>query len=131
MITGVLLIAGCCLAVAINATTLASAPTVRISDGPIEGLGVGSNVAAYLGIPFAQSPPERFSKPADTKPWNQPLKATKLKPACVQQFSGTGTARNFTISIFGTPIQPESEDCLYINVWAPAGSPPKGGFPVL
>lgn len=131
MITCVLLLAGC-LAAAIDAASLVTAPpTVRISDGAVEGVGDGTNVAAYLGIPFAQSPPERFSKPVDAKPWTEPLKATRLKPACMQQFSGTGAARNFTISLFGLPMQPESEDCLYINVWAPTGAPPKGGFPVL
>jgi carboxylesterase type B len=25
----------------------------------------------------------------------------------------------------------ESEDCLYLNVWVPAGDAPEGGFPVM
>src|SRR5271168_98635 len=25
----------------------------------------------------------------------------------------------------------ESEDCLYLNIWAPAGTPPKEGYPVM
>jgi carboxylesterase type B len=42
-----------------------------------------------------------------------------------------GPNRNFTISIYNTPSPAESEDCLYLNVYAPT-SPVEGrGRPVM
>jgi carboxylesterase 2 len=68
------------------AATAQTAPTVTVSSGPVEGTALASNVKAFLGIPFAQSPPLRFGAPVDPKSWTTPLKATAFKPACVQQF---------------------------------------------
>lgn len=78
--------AACALAASLNynAPTIASTPS-----GSIEGLKLQNDrVNAYLGIPFAASPPERFSAPKDPKPWDGTLKAQKVKPACIQQFPG-------------------------------------------
>src|ERR1700749_308265 len=77
-----------------------NAPAVTIRSGPVEGIVLASDVKAYLGIPFALSPPERFSEPVDPKPWTTPLKASEVKPACVQEFPRPETAQNFTKSIF-------------------------------
>lgn len=45
-----------------------------------------ATVNKFLGIPFAQSPPERFSPPAPAKPFHGAYNATAWKPACIQQF---------------------------------------------
>lgn len=77
---------------------------------------------AYLGVPFAKSPPERFSPPEAGSSWSSPLHAQAMKPACIQQFSGTGTSQELTKKYFGNPGGPlpeESEDCLYLNVYTP------------
>jgi carboxylesterase type B len=76
----------CTMAASINY----NAPTiVSTSLGSIEGLSLQHNkVKAYLGIPFAASPPQRFSAPQDPQPWGETLKAKKVKPSCVQEFGG-------------------------------------------
>jgi acetylcholinesterase len=33
--------------------------------------------------------------------------------------------------MFNSPPPEESEDCLYLNVWAPSGTPPDKGWPVM
>jgi hypothetical protein len=65
----------------------AVSPTVTIPSGVIVGTSAAS-VNAYLGIPFAQSPPERFSPPVPAPAWTSPLQAQQIKPACIQQFMG-------------------------------------------
>ncbi|KAM4056916.1 carboxylesterase family protein [Hirsutella rhossiliensis] len=97
-------------------------PTVTVSGGPVAGTSVGS-VNQFLGIPFAASP-TRFNPPQPAPTWQGTLDATQYKPACVQQFNYPENARNNTIQWFSTPGPPagESEDCLYLNVYAPAGA---------
>ncbi|KAF2832664.1 alpha/beta-hydrolase [Ophiobolus disseminans] len=106
------------------------APTATIDTGVVFGkatllpASLGP-VHQFLGIPFAQSPPERFS-PAEPVRWlTHPLDATKWKPACLQQFRYPLTGSLFTRSVFNNPPPVESEDCLYLNIYAPSG--PHGG----
>lgn len=67
-------------------------PTATIDAGLLVGTatalpnGLGPSVNQFLGIPFAQSPPERFSPPRNVSAFSKPLNATAFKPACVQQF---------------------------------------------
>jgi carboxylesterase type B len=39
--------------------------------------------------------------------------------------------KNFTISIFNTPPPTESEDCLYLNIYAPSSEAQGRGRPVM
>lgn len=73
-----------------------SLPTVRVAEGCVVGTTTSipsatAVVNKYLGIPFAESPPERFSPPKDPKPFSTPLSATKVKPACIQRFNCKST----------------------------------------
>lgn len=67
-------------------------PTMTIASGVIIGttqtLPSATGVAnAYLGIPFAKSPPERFAPPKEPEPWPYPLYAQEFSPACLQVFA--------------------------------------------
>jgi len=69
-----------------------ASPVVVLPSGPVIGTTTAlpsatAVVNQFLGIPFAQSPPERFSPPQDASRWRQPLNATTFKPACIQQFN--------------------------------------------
>ncbi|CCF44309.1 carboxylesterase [Colletotrichum higginsianum] len=102
-------------------------PTVTIASGVVIGTttqpaGSTNYANAYLGVPFAKSPPERFSPPEAAPSWSSPLSATAFRPACIQQFTNTGNAQVLQKQYFGNPtgaLTEESEDCLYLNVFTP------------
>ncbi|KAH0132935.1 alpha/beta-hydrolase, partial [Aureobasidium melanogenum] len=43
-----------------------------------------------------------------------------FKPACIQQFTYPLAAQQFAELVFNNPPPQESEDCLYLNIFAPA-----------
>ena len=70
------------------------------------------DVIVYKGIPFAAPPvgPLRWRAPQPVARWSGLLAADKYKPQCVQNWPPVPTM----------PAEPVSEDCLYLNLWAPA-----------
>jgi acetylcholinesterase/carboxylesterase 2 len=105
--------------------TLASGIVVGTTTKPANQPSLTASANAYLGVPFAKSPPIRFSPPEAATPWSTPLQAQNIKPACIQQFSGTGDTRGGVMEYFNNPTYPppqESEDCLYLNVYTPPGA---------
>ncbi len=75
-------------------------------------------VRVFRGVPYAAAPVGalRWRDPQPAPHWGGDRPATRFAPACLQ----TGT------SMPGEPPSPSSEDCLYLNVWAPvAGGSPK------
>lgn len=134
-----------CLAVTSYATPIlhdrAADPTVTLDSGVVVGTAtrvenqpsVTGLANAYLGVPFASSPPLRFAPPTSPKPWTEPLVAQKLPPACLQSF-GSGAVAARTNEYFNNPgYEPpqESEDCLYLNVFTPLDASPANLKPVL
>ena len=68
-------------------------PTVTLASGVVIGTttllpAATAPVHKYLGIPFAASPPERFSAPTDPAAWHTPLQAFSYQASCIQQFNG-------------------------------------------
>lgn len=65
------------------------APFVVLPSGTLVGQRVvpttGSSVDKFLGVPFAQSPPERFSPASAPDPYGV-WDASYLRPACIQEF---------------------------------------------
>jgi para-nitrobenzyl esterase len=98
-------------------------PTVRVAQGMLRGR-VASGVQEFLGIPYAAPPVgrRRFAPPAPPARWQGVRAATRHGPACVQwAFHPPSVPR-------GTPT---SEDCLDLDVYAPADAHPGGRLPVL
>jgi len=74
----------------------AQSPTVHVDAGCVVGTTTRLPTATavvnqFLGVPFAVSPPERFSPPVEPAPFPRTINATAWKPACIQQFQCTTT----------------------------------------
>uniref|UniRef100_A0A8C3FF43 Carboxylesterase type B domain-containing protein n=1 Tax=Chrysemys picta bellii TaxID=8478 RepID=A0A8C3FF43_CHRPI len=97
---------------------------VLTTSGPIRGkrLQAGSStVTAFLGIPYAEPPVGtlRFQKPLPHQPWSQILETTSFGNVCPQPSLPTYPEAKLL-----TPTMPQSEDCLFLNVWVPHPRPP-------
>jgi len=81
---------------------------VQTDVGPVRGVRSGG-VLSWKGIPYAAPPlgEGRFRPPAPVTPWEAPLDADEYGPPCMQVDEGTDQVTG-------------SEDCLTLNVWAPA-----------
>ena len=90
---------------------------VRVTGGSLAGNLLPGGVKAYLGIPFAAPPVGdlRWKEPQAVIPWQGVREALARPPACMQ----TGIA------------EPISEDCLYLNLWAPANVRAGAKLPVV
>lgn len=111
-------------------------PSATIDIGVLHGTQTSlpyatAPVNKFLGIPYAQSPPLRFAPPQAAAKLRKPLNVTAWKPACVQQFPYPPLVQQFTKAVFNQPPPQESEDCLYINIYAPSTPAPSGGRAVL
>jgi para-nitrobenzyl esterase len=120
------------------ALTLASAPIataggmitipqdpVATSGGKVAGTLLTSGVRAYLGIPYAKPPTQelRWRAPEPTK-WGGVWNADRKGAECIQ------VLRPHDINhYFGE--EPSSENCLYLNLWAPPAAKGGSGLPVI
>lgn len=94
----------------------ASGAEVRLAGGgAVAGEAIATlPVARYLGIPFAAPPTgeDRWRPPAAARPWTGVRQAVQFAPACMQPRSALG-------AFYADDPPLMSEDCLYLNVWAP------------
>jgi para-nitrobenzyl esterase len=99
---------------------------VAIDSGSVSGLLLPSGVRAYFGIPFAAPPvrENRWREPQPVSAWKGVYHADRKMPECIQVLR----AHNIN-HYFGE--EATSEDCLYLNVWAPAAARPGAGLPVI
>lgn len=111
------LIGGCVCVAAALAPMAAAPPEVRTDTGAITGVpGRSAGVRVFKGIPYAAPPvgPLRWRPPQPVAPWTGVRQAREFGPRCMQPPGDAGGRASAT--------QPMSEDCLYLNVWAPADS---------
>jgi para-nitrobenzyl esterase len=106
----------------IGAATMAiAAPRATIDTGALQGTEA-DGVIAYKGIPFAAPPvgPLRWRAPQPAAAWSGVRDAGAYGHDCMQKPFPSDAAP------LGTA---PAEDCLYANVWRPAGA--KGKLPVM
>lgn len=98
-------------------------PVVSTAKGRLQGAKLTADdepLFVYKGIPYAAPPvgPLRWRPPQPAAPWTGVRDALAFGP----DFPQAPNARSRSPS--------QSEDCLYLNVWAPANAAP-GSLPVM
>ncbi|MBS1212784.1 MAG: carboxylesterase type [Proteobacteria bacterium] len=93
---------------------------VKIDSGQISGKLVSGNIKAYLGIPYAAPPVGnlRWREPQPVKAWTEVRTADQYGAPCAQRGAARGGGPAYT------------EDCLFLNVWAPV-NPTARKLPVI
>jgi para-nitrobenzyl esterase len=101
----------------------ATQTTLRIASGEIAGTGTG-DVRIYRGVPYAAPPvgPLRWQPPQPVEPWTGVRDCTRYGPDPIQIVEPVPLRRSLAPTT--------SEDCLNLNIWAPA-EPVPGGAPVV
>ena len=96
---------------------------VRTENGLIRGLPASDpRITSFKGIPFAAPPmgENRWRAPQPCQDWEGELKADEFGPIAMQE-KGKPGRDNFWSREWAVDFDlPMSEDCLYLNVWAPA-----------
>jgi para-nitrobenzyl esterase len=102
-------------------TGAAQAPVVAVEAGRAAGEAKG-DIRIFRGLPYAAPPVGdlRWRPPQRHAMWSGVRDATRFGPACPQA-RGTGS---LDITRYGGAPEPTSEDCLTLNVWAPARPAP-------
>jgi para-nitrobenzyl esterase len=100
-----------------------TATVVHTSQGAVAGVDTGGGVARWLGIPYARV--ERGAPPRPVTPWAKTLVADAFGAACPQPSGGVELVPGFTLGA------PTSEQCAFLNVWAPTQASAAATLPVL
>ena len=124
--------AGLAVAIALGCATDRQTPEVEAAAASLRHLPAGSVIGnqgqyggyQWRGIPYAQAPEgdRRYREPAPLDPWQGTHEALSFGASCPQFGSSTG----------GDATAPDgelagSEDCLFLNVYAPAKSATSSG----
>ncbi|XP_031196988.1 pyrethroid hydrolase Ces2e-like isoform X2 [Mastomys coucha] len=115
-----------------------SASPIRTTHtGQVQGSLVHLNdtrvsVHTFLGIPFAKPPlgQLRFAPPQSPEPWSGVRNGTTYPPRCLQN-SETMSAKILKMKNLNMPPISTSEDCLYLNIYAPAHAHGGSNLPVM
>ncbi|MFW9972622.1 MAG: carboxylesterase/lipase family protein [Candidatus Odinarchaeota archaeon] len=86
---------------------------VEVNCGKVKGY-TENGIQIFKGIPYAEPPigDLRFNPPQAKKTWNGVLEATEFGPCAFQGYTPLEEVTG--------KLQPESEDCLTLNIWTPA-----------
>ncbi|XP_059086182.1 cholinesterase-like [Tigriopus californicus] len=91
----------------------------KVQQGSLKGINLSPNVRAWFGVPYAQPPVGelRFSPPVDLEERDDDdVLETRSQPnSCIQALDQSDSSGSF---IWNTR-EDLSEDCLYLNIYAP------------
>jgi para-nitrobenzyl esterase len=109
-------LAACAVAAACFSFSSLAAPVIDAPAGKLEGLS-DNGLVIFKGVPFATPPVGelRWKPPVEMPRWAGVKTATSYGNACMQPHGTTSST-----SMYVTDPGPVSEDCLTLNIWAPA-----------
>ncbi len=86
----------------------------EIAQGNLQGVA-RDGVLKFSGIPYARPPVGalRWRPPQPARAWSSPRNAQAFGPRCTQEERPADSLGNFG-------REPQSEDCLTLNVWSAA-----------
>lgn len=104
-------------------SSAAARPVVDTTNGPVRGVDDGT-VMSWRAVRYAAAPVGelRWRAPQPPPRWTEPVDAGRVGPVCPQP-----TDPKIPIDLGA----PQGEDFLTLNVWAPPGTQPGDGKPVL
>jgi para-nitrobenzyl esterase len=104
-------------------TAVNTSPEVNTASGSLRGV-TEENVDIFKGIPYAAPPvgEYRWRPPQPVAQWQGVRDASKFGASCAA--AGWGAAP-------GTIQAGSSEDCLFLNIWRPAGAAKNAKLPVM
>ena len=114
-----------CLLLGFAVNSSADPLKVKTEQGKVQGKTINDGkVKAFLGLPYAAPPVGdlRWKAPEPAAKWKGTRDATKFGAHCAQNHV-------FDDMVFQGP--PPSEDCLFLNVYAPADVKSKSKLPVM
>lgn len=100
---------------------------VKVEGGQVSASPDGKGVRVYKGIPYAAPPVGelRWKAPQPVKAWVGVRDGSKPGAACPQALRNPATEARLALP----PLEAQSEDCLFLNVWTPAAR--RGRLPVM
>jgi para-nitrobenzyl esterase len=119
------LLAACIIAHACTLLAAPPQPTVKTAQGAATGKWIlGNTQKAFLGLPYATPPTGdlRWKAPQPPSPWQGVRDATNFAARCEQWH----VWNDYIFQDSGP-----SEDCLYLNVYAPASANQASKLPVM
>src|SRR5258708_2427777 len=123
--TCALAVAGLALGLSLSLPLQAESLTVKTEQGKVHGKTINDGkVSAFLGLPYAAPPVGdlRWKAPQPPAKWTGERDATKYAAHCAQN-------PVFADMVFKDGV--DSEDCLFLNVYAAADAPAKSKLPVM
>ncbi|QQR40021.1 carboxylesterase/lipase family protein [Devosia rhizoryzae] len=98
---------------------------IKTNSGLVAGQVLEPGVKAWLGIPFAKPPTQDLRwQPPQPISWDGTWNADRLGPECIQDLRPHNINHYFA-------EEPTSENCLYMNVWAPEDATATSKLPVV
>ena len=117
-----------CLAFLFLAACTAKLPVVKVEGGLLQGVpSEDPSVIVFKGIPYAAPPVGelRLQPPQDVIPWEGVRECSAFSAIAPQPGNAPGTF--YGEEFYWMPQPEQSEDCLYLNIWAPAKAVGKKG----
>ncbi|MGX8699125.1 MAG: carboxylesterase/lipase family protein, partial [bacterium] len=116
---------------AVDVRNPAPTPVVTVAEGQLTGVyNADRSVRVYAGIPYAKAPvgQYRWREPQPAEAWEgiracdafAPMAMQPRNPVLLDSLTQLLGTRIFRVSLDDNYREPVSEDCLYLNVFAPA-----------